>query len=148
MARPKTYVVSLSDAQREQLHALIAKGRESARTIRRAHTLLLADEGHSNQAIARMLHLTETTVHHTNRRFVAEGLDAALYDRPRPGAERKLDGRGEAHLIALACSTPPEGHACWSLRLLAERIVQLKIVESISHETVRQTLKKTRSNRG
>lgn len=148
MARQKTFMVSLSDEQRERLESLITKGHASARVIRRAHTLLLGHEGHPNHQIARMLHIDDNTVSTTNKRFALEGLDAALSDRPRPGAERKLDGRGEAQLIAIACGKAPNGQARWSLRQLTQQLIQLQVVEDISYETVRRTLKKTHSNLG
>jgi transposase len=141
---PKQYVVHLSDDQRELLYALIQKGTAPARTVRRAHTLLLADEQQPVQAVAAMLHTSAVTVTQTCKRLLHTGLDAALYDRPRPGSRRKLDGRQEAHLVALACSTPPAGRDRWSLRLLADRMVELGLVEGLSYATVRRVLKKTR----
>lgn len=144
----KTHVVTLSDDERAILRAHIQKGHGSARAIRRAHTLLLADERLQKQEIARMLHVSSVTVGNTCRRYVQGGLEKALVDDPRPGAERKLDGRQEAHLIALVCGDPPEGHEDWSLRLIADRVIELGMVEKISHETIRRLLKKTRSNPG
>ena len=94
------------------------------------------------------LDTSSTTVERTRKRFVEGGLEKALNEDPRPGQQRKLDGRGEAHLIALACSQAPAGHSHWTLRLLAGKLVELGVVDSISHETVRQTLKKTRSSPG
>jgi transposase len=141
---PTQYVVHLSDDQRELLYALIQKGTAPARTVRRAHTLLLADEQQPVQTVAAMLHTSAVTVTQTCKRLLHMGLDAALYDRPRPGSRRKLDGRQEAHLVALACSTPPAGRDRWSLRLLADRMVELGLVEGLSYATVRRVLKKTR----
>jgi transposase len=141
---PKKYVVQLSTHQRSQLYALIQKGRASARTVRRAYTLLLADEQQPAAIIAAMLHTSAVTVTLTCKRYLTAGLEAALYDRPRPGARRKLDGRQEAHLVALACSAPPAGRERWSLRLLADCLVELGIVENLSYATVRRVLKKTR----
>jgi transposase len=145
---PKKYAMQLEDHQRGLLYALIQKGRASARTIRRAHTLLLADEQLPRQRIAVMLHTSAVTVTQTCKRFLSAGLEAALYDRPRPGSRRKLDGRQEAHLVALACSTPPTGRDRWSLRLLADRMVELGLIEAISYATVRRVLKKIHSSRG
>jgi transposase len=142
---PKHYVVHLSDHQRELLYALIQKGTAPARTVRRAHTLLLADEQQPVQTIAAMLHTSAVTVTQTCKRFLNAGLEAALYDRPRPGSRRKLDGRQEAPLVALACSTPPAGRDHWSLRLLADRVVELDIVDAISYATVRRVLQKKRA---
>jgi transposase len=145
---PKKYIVQLSEDQRGLLYALIQKGNAPARTVRRAHTLLLAHEQQPAQTIAAMLHTSAVTVTQTCKRFLTAGLEAALYDRLRPGARRKLDGRQEAHLVALACGTPPAGRERWSLRLLADRIVELGIIETVSYATVRRVLKKTRSSRG
>jgi transposase len=140
---PKKYAVHLNAHQRELRYTLIQKGNAPARTVRRAHTLLLADEQQPAQTIAAMLHTSAVTVTQTGKRFLTAGLEATLYDRPRPGARRKLDGRQEAHLVALACSLPPSGRDRWSLRLLADRVVALGIAEHISDATVRRVLKKT-----
>jgi Homeodomain-like domain len=113
---PKQYVVQLSGHQQELLYALIQTGNAPARTVRRAHTLLLAEEPQPVQTIAAMWHTSAVIVTQTCKRFLQAGLDAALYDRPRPGSRRKLDRRQEAHLVALACSTPPAGWGRWSLR--------------------------------
>ena len=145
---PRKHVVTLSDEERSILYAHIQKGHGSARTIRRAHTLLLADEKEEHQEIARMLHVSSVTVGNTCRRYVRGSLERALWDDPRPGAERKLDGRQEVQLVTLACSDAPDGRERWSLRLLADRLVELGVVESVSHETIRQTLKKTISSPG
>lgn len=148
MGRPRLYVVELSAAERRRLRALTQKGACAARVIRRAQTLLLAEQGLENKEIARVLGVASETVKNTNKRYVNEGLDATLHERPRPGHGRKLSGRDEAQLIALACSKAPQGRRRWSLRLLADRLVELGIVEEVSYQTVRRTLKKTRSNRG
>jgi putative transposase len=145
---PKKYVVRLSDQQRGLLYALIQKGNAPARTARRAHTLLLSNEEHPVHTIAAMLHTSAVTVTQTCKRMLTAGLAAALYDRPRPGSRRKLDGRQAAHLVALACSAPPAGRHRWSLRLLADRVVELGIGEDLSYATVRRVLKKIHSNRG
>lgn len=145
---PKKYVVQLSEDQRGRLYALIQKGNAPARAVRRAHTLLLADEQQPTQTIAAMLPTSAVTVTQTCKRLVHAGLEAALYDRLRPGSRRKLDGRQEAHLVALACSRPPAGRDRWSLRLLADHLVELGLIETISYATVRRVLKKTGSNRG
>ena len=121
---PKKYVVQLSDHFRGLLLALIQKGNAPPHTVRRAHTLLLADERQPVQLMAAMLHRSAVTVTQTCKRFLQAGLEAALYDRPRPGSHRKLAGRPEDHLVALACSRPPAGRARWSLRLLADRVVE------------------------
>ncbi len=147
MAYP--YRVFLDEAQRAALRTLVGSGVAPARTLARARVLLKADHGEggpgwADAAIAGALDLHPSTVQRIRRRFVAEGLEATLA-RKRPDREyrRRLDGRREAHLVALACGDPPEGQARWSLRLLADELVRLEVVEAVSHETVRRTLKKT-----
>lgn len=144
----KLYVVDLSKEEKELLEAITTKGESKARTIRRAHILLLADEGLKDKQIARSLGAAVTTVERVRKRFVEEGLEAALSERPRPGARPKLDGRQEAYLMALACSDPPEGKKHWTMQMLADRLVELEMVEEISDETVRRTLKRGTSSRG
>jgi transposase len=141
-------VVSLDATERERLESLVSKGRESARVIRRAHTLLQASEGRLNREIAATLRVSELTVINTTKAYARQGLDAALFESPRPGASRKLDGRAEAALMLLACRDPPEGRAKWSLRLRADTMVALDVVEELSYQTVRRTLKKTTSSHG
>lgn len=146
----KKHLVQLSDGDRRQLHALLRRGTTPARTLTHAHILLAVHQGDSDPQIAQRFHVTAITVYHVRRRFAQHGLTAALHRRaqpPRPEL-RKLNGDGEAHLIALACGTPPEGRQRWTLRLLADRMIQLDYAESLSYETVRTTLKKTNSNRG
>lgn len=138
----KIYVVDLTDEERASLDKLIRGGTTSARKLRRAHTLLLADEGKTDREIAAALHTSPSTVHRTRRRFVEGGLDRALNEDPRPGARRKLDEKGEAVLETLARSEPPAGRQRWTLQLLADRLVEMKVVEEISSETVRKVLKK------
>lgn len=144
----KTYIVDLTGEERKQLMALLRKGKTGARKLRRVRTLLLADEGATDEAIASTLHIGRSTVERTRKKFVEEGLASALQDRPRPGQPPRLDGKQKAFLVALACSDPPEGRTRWTLRLLADRLVELGVVEEISHETVRRTLKKTTRNPG
>jgi transposase len=146
--RPQTYRVELSEEHRVRLLLLIRQGRASARVVRRAHTLLQASEGAFDHQIASALHVNRVTVQRTRERFCEGGLEAALYESPRPGSEPKLDGKAEAFLVALACSEAPEGRERWSMQMLADKIVELGLVEEISDETVRRTLKKTRRNRG
>ncbi len=146
--RPQTFRVKLSEEDRVRLLLLIRQGSAPARVIRRAHTLLLASEGAFDHEIASALHVHRTTVQRTREHFCEGGLDAALYESPRPGAEPKLDGRGEAFLVALACTEAPEGREHWTMQLLAERLVALGVVEAISDETVRRVLKKTRRGPG
>ena len=144
----KKYVVDLNEQEKKRLEDLTTKGKSGARKIRRARILLLAEEGYIDEEIARALGAAVTTVERIRKRFVEEGLEAALSERPRPGATRKLNGHQEAYLVALACSDPPEGKKRWSMQLLADRLVELGMVDEISDETVRRTLKKGTSNRG
>jgi transposase len=142
------YIVDLSDSEKERLQAIIGRGKSSARTQTRARILLKANEGLSDEQIVKALDVGIATVARVRRRFVEEGLERALTDKPRPGQARKLDGKQEAHLIAVACSHPPAGHARWTLRLLAGKAVELGFTDSMSHETVRRMLKKTTSSPG
>ena len=144
----RKWVVDLSDDERAEVTALLRKGKGAARRLTRARILLLAAEGRSDQVVAEVLHSSRSTVERTRRRFVEGGLDAALDERPRPGAVPKLDERGQATLIALACSTPPAGRTCWTMQLLANELVVRRVVGAISDEAVRRTLKKTDSSRG
>ena len=152
MAYP--YRVFLTAEQRAELRGLVGSGIAPAPMLTRARILLKADHGEggpgwSDAAIAGALDVDPSTVLRVRRRFVAEGLAATLArERPDRVYERRLDGRQEAHLVALACSAPPAGHARWTLRLLAGELVRLEVVEAVSHETVRRTLKKTSSSRG
>lgn len=143
----KKYHVKLSASQRRRLLQLVRKGKTSARVINRARILLLTHAGKSDGEIAEALQVNLLTIHNIRRRFQTERLDL-LYDRPRPGQPCKLDGKAEARLTAIACSSPPAGHTRWSLRLLADELVRLEVVDAISHKTVGQVLKKTSSSRG
>jgi transposase len=139
----KRYIVDLTADERAGLLALLNKGVAPARKLTRARILLLADEGGTDREIAAALHVHPATVERTRRRFVEGGVERALSERPRPGGRPKLDGKQEAHLIALACSRAPEGRAQWTMQLLADRLVELRVVDAISDETVRRTLKQT-----
>jgi transposase len=151
----KEYVVELTNEEREYLHKLISSGSAPARKLNRARILLKADVGKhlsetqalSDRQIAQMLDTSIATVQRARERFYEGGLQTAL-ERSKPDRlyRRSLEGRAEAHLIALACSEPPQGRNRWSLRLLADKAVELGIVEKVSHETVRKTLKKTNSS--
>ena len=147
----KRYVIALTASERGQLAALVRSGRRSARSITRARVLLLADQGEDgpgweDRRVAEAVGCGHRTVERIRERFVTEGLDAALTARARanPPREPVLDGAAEARLIALACSTTPDGRKAWTLRMLAGKLVELEVVESVSHETVRRCLKKTR----
>jgi transposase len=149
----KKYRVSLSAAERDELTALIRKGKADARKLAHARVLLQVDESASglsatDEQTAQALNLSTRTVERVRERFVEQGLAAALLPKPSTRRyERAFDGAQEARLIALACSAPPEGKARWTLRLLAEQAVELKIVEAVSYESVRQALKKTSLSR-
>ena len=143
----KVHVVELTDDERTQLRALTRRGTASARRITRARILLLAADGQPDRAIAAAVGCCVATVENVRRHFTANRL-AAVDERPRPGAAAKLDGAATATLVGLACSTPPTGRATWTMQLLADRLVELGTVEAISDETVRRTLKKTRSSPG
>ena len=144
----KKYSVDLTDAERTTLTTLIKTGRSAARTITRAQTLLAAADGHRDTDSAALLRIGTATVERIRRRFVEEGLAAALTEQPRPGGERKLDPKQEAMLVALAWSAAPDDRSCWTMQLLADTLVTLGVVEAISDETVRRILKKTTSNHG
>jgi len=143
MAKPKQFEVVLTDDERAQLVAFTSKGIAAARELRRARILLLAAEGRPDADVADAVGCCVATVARVRRRCAEAGVEAALADRPRPGAAPLLDGKGEAFLIALACTDPPVGESCWTMQLLADRLVALDIVAHISDETVRRTLKKT-----
>ncbi len=145
---PEKFIVNLNTEEREYLHQLTHKGKCPARVFKRAHILLLADEGHADETIAQMLHVGESTVHRTRQKCVDGGVKFALSEQPRPGGKRKLDGRAEAFLIATACSDAPTGQKRWTMQMLADRLVELQLVDSISDETVRRVLEKTTSSRG
>ena len=136
------YVVNLGDEERTLLNDLIKKGKGSARRIRRAHILLLADEDKTDETIAATLHASISTIERTRKKLVEGNVEWALSDKPHPKRGSKLNAKGRARLVATACSTPPQGRAKWSMQLLADRLVELKIVDEISDETVRLELKK------
>lgn len=144
----KKYVVELSAEERTELELFTRRGNVSARRMKRALVLLAADDGDKDEAIAGKARVHRTTVEYLRKRFVEEGLEAALSERPRPGKMPLLDGKQEAYLVALACSAAPNGRAKWTMQLLADRMMELQVVESISDETVRRTLKKGLSSRG
>jgi transposase len=139
----KKYIVTLTIEERQELLKLTRAGELSARKMKRALILLKANEGWKDKEIVAALNTSRPTVERIRKRYVEGGLDKALNDDPRPGARKKLDGRGEARLIALACSDGPDDSDHWALRALADKLVDLGLVDSISHEAVRQYLKKT-----
>lgn len=152
----KRYRVTLEKQEREELEGITRKGSHQSQKVINALILLNCDEGDFNERqvpgedVAEILRISPRKVDRVKMRFVEEGLEAALGGRQgrRPSYVRKADGEFEARLIALSCSKPPKGHAQWSLRLLADRAVELDYIDSVSYETVRRVLKKTRSNRG
>lgn len=148
------YKVTLTGQEREELKAVLSKGKHSSQEYRNACILLNSDEGKygkkiSNEQIAEVLQINSKTVERLKQRFVEEGFESCMERKAYPEVKNiKTDGDFEAHLIALSCSTAPKGYARWSLRMLADKMVELKYVESISHERVRQVLKKTKLSRG
>ena len=151
----KKYKVTLTVEERQELQELIAVGKGAAQRLTHARILLKADAADGGPSwpdakIAEAVEVSIPTIERVRRRFVEDGFEAALKRKPqaRPSRVPKLDGRAEARLIAVACSTPPEGRREWTMQLLADRLVELKIVDSISDETVRLALKKTNSSRG
>ena len=152
----KKYKVTLTKQERDELHDIVKKGKRKAQTIRNALILLNCDEGEQgkklkNEDVARVLHIGDRTIDRLKKTFVEEGLEVALYGKTEISPKyhkRIIDGETEAKLVALCCSAPPEGFAQWSLRLLADQMVELKYVEAVSYETIRRTLKKTNLNLG
>jgi hypothetical protein len=151
----KKYIVTLTEDERPQLHALITAGKAAAKKLMHARILLKADAAPGgpdwpDDRIAEALDVSTATIGRVRQRFIEQGLEAALVRKKqnRPSRLPKLDGRAEAHLIALACSPPPEGRNEWTMQLLADRLVQLNVVDSVSDETIRRVLKKTKSSRG
>ena len=151
----KKYIVTLTKDEREALGALIAKGKHRSQKILNALILLGCDEGDhqmsrsTNEEMSRILSISMRKIDRVKKRFVEEDLDIALNGKKGTRVyAKKIDGDFEAHLIAVSCSNPPEGFARWSLRLLAERVVELEYIDAISHETVRRILKKTNSSLG
>ena len=150
----KKYLVTLTADEREQLNAMITAGTASAKKLAHARVLLKADQGENGPAwvdevIADAVEVSTDTVARVRQRFVEQGLEAALVRKKqdRPSRERVLDGSAEARLLAVACSDPPDGRAAWTLTMLADKLVELEVVESVSRESVRRVLKKTLSSR-
>lgn len=143
----KKYLVDLSADEREQLQLLIRRGKTSARKLTRARVLLKAADGATDEEIVAALNVGIATVERIRKRFVEVGLEA-INEKPRPGKKPKLDNKAQARLIAEACSQAPEGRQRWTLQLLADRLVELKLADSCSYETIRRTLKKTSSSLG
>jgi transposase len=147
MANEK-HEVHLKEEERRKLIGIVSKGRNKAVVIQRAHILLKVDEGKTDTEISQMLYVSEQTIRRTRQRYVQEGLQAALEDKPHPATGSELDEKQEARIIALACSEPPAGQARWTLELLTQEVLKDGIVTHLSPETVRLLLKKTNSNLG
>ena len=139
----KKYQINLSESQSEELLALVKKGSAKAREIRRAHRLLMAADGKTDEIIAEILHISVATVERTRKQFCSESLAATLTEKKRPGKPRKLTNFAEAYLIATTCSNAPTGSTRWTLRMLASQLVSREIVDSLSKSTVGRILKKT-----
>lgn len=149
MTKNRLYHVTLTEEERATLLAFLKKGEAKGRKYTRARILLLADETDASDAeIAGVLHTSSDTVQRTRQKFVEGNLDGALHEKRRPGARVKLTPEQERQVAILACTDTPEGQGTWTLRLLADKVVELGMAESISHETVRKALKKTPPNRG
>lgn len=148
MSRKTIFVVNLAEEDREYLSQFIRRGKASARSLFHARVLLMADEGYSNKEIAEILKITKPTVNQIRKRYCQEGLDSAINDKPRSGAPPKIDGTIEAQVTLLACSEPPESRSSWTLQLLADKLVELKLIDSISAMSVQRTLKKARPSHG
>ena len=142
MSRKTIFVVNLAEEDRDYLNQFISRGKASARSLARARILLMADEKYSNKAIAEVLKTTVPRVNRIRKRYCQEGLDSAIKEKPRSGAPPKIDGTIEAQVTLLACSEPPEGRSTWTLQLLADRLVELEAIESISTMSVQRILKK------
>jgi transposase len=140
--------VTLTDEERDRLEALSRKRTAPVRMVRRAQALLLAAEDNTDEVIAEQLRMGVATLERLRRRFVEEGLEASLRERPRPGARPKLGPKEQAFVVALACTKPPEGRHRWSMQMLADRLVELEMVPDITDEAIRLLLKRTSSSRG
>jgi transposase len=138
----KLYIINLTEEERGNLTRLTTTGHHAARKVRRARILLKADEGLKDEQIAEHLDVNVRTVETVRKQCALEGIDATLTPKKRPPQKPKLDGEAEARLVQIACSEPPEGRQRWTLHLLADKLVELEVVDSISHETVRKRLKK------
>jgi transposase len=148
MAMKRVYVVKLKGDERHALIQYLRKGKSSARSQTRARIILLSDEGLEDDEIVETLKVSKSTVSRIRKRYCEGGLDFALHEKPRSGAPAKIDGKIEAQLTMLACSEPPDGRSKWTLRLLADKLVEMEVVESISRMSVQRLLKKMKLNLG
>jgi transposase len=140
--------ITLSENEQTELRMIVNQGTHAARTIKRAQILLHSHGGKKPQEVAAWLDICPSTIYNVRQRYLAEGLRGALYEKPRPGQPLKLDLRQQAAITVLACSAAPDGHVRWTVRLLADRVVQAEIVDSIAPETIRRFLKKTNLSLG
>lgn len=147
MAR-SSFVFTLPDTEVAQVEQMLARGKYPVRSLYRAQVLLQLHLGKTPTQVANLVPISEATVYNLRKRYLAEGLASALSEKPRPGQPSKFDKAAQAHLTALACSEAPEGRSRWTLRLLADRLVELRLVDSISHKTVGEQLKKINSSPG
>jgi len=148
MGRKKLHVVALKEEERENLKRYLRKGKSSARSLTRARILLMADEGRDDEEIAETLKVSKSTVNRIRTRYCDSGIDSVLHEKDRSGAPPKIDGRVESQLTLLACSEPPDGRSKWTVRLLADRLVEMEVVDSISHMSVQRLLKKMKLSLG
>jgi putative transposase len=148
VSRKKLYCVRLEEGEREKLTNYLRRGKSSSRCLTRARILLLADEGRSDEEISDVLKVSKSTASRIRKRYFEGGMDSALHEKSRSGAPTKIDGRIEAQLTLLACSEPPDGRSRWTVRLLADKLVEMEAVDSISHMTVQRLLKKMKLNLG
>lgn len=145
--RKRKYNIHLNDIERAELNTLVRKGEAKARTLARCRILLLADKGEDNTQIAHSLGISQVMVIDIKKRYLESGLKEAINERPRPGAKPKLSAKDRARITAIACSTPPEGHSHWTLQLLADKVVELDMTDSMTAAGMYKVLKKTNCNR-
>jgi transposase len=148
MSRKTIFVVKLTEEDREYLNQFIRHGTASARSLARARVLLMANEGYSNKEIVEILKISRPTVNQIRKRYCQEGLDSAINEKPRSGAPPKIDGTIEAQVTLLACSEPPKGRSDWTLQLLADKLVELEAIDSISAMSIQRILKKAKPSPG
>jgi putative transposase len=148
VSRKKLYCVGLNEEERKELIRYLRRGKSSARSLTRARILLLADEGRDDEEIAEALKVSKSTASRIRKRYFEGGLESALHEKARSGAPSKIDSRIEAKLTLIACSEPPEGRSKWTVRLLADKLVEMEVVESISHMSVQRLLKKMKLSLG
>lgn len=148
VSRKIVHPVKLAEEERKELYRYLHQGIASARSLNRARMLLMADEGYSDDYISKTLQVAKSTVARRRGIYCQEGLESALKEKPRSGAPPKIDGRAKAEVVTIACSKPPDGRSRWTLRLMADRAVELNVVDSISHTTIHRILKKMKRSRG